>query len=340
MLFPYTFLPCWIVSLVSSSHLEKSLNALDRGLSFMENRIEDINLDAVLGIRLVEEQLTAFLEFEPREMSAISNRLVALRDKARIVADEATEIVRKNDPDYSSTIGRVMDPSKRLLWQRSRPTDHSLVQAPVPCALSAFNETDSDDCLQQILGKGSERPCRMSERCLATMSSPRQQGYILTHQVLYWQMLQMHDCIREVSNALKTTLCSNVLRDAEKIADARFPRTHKDLFMEQIGLCGMWGFRDFHRSTWLETILSWQRPSGCYNDRAKWRCIDDLKPDGPERQKRREKILRGGCLSHKTAVAILAITANIRFEAEKEFQSSNQSKFSYQSTLDVNYSQK
>ncbi|KAF8770069.1 UPF0764 protein C16orf89 like protein [Argiope bruennichi] len=323
MLFPCILLPCWIVTVVGTSRLEKALNALDRGLSFMEERIEDINLDAVLGIRLVEEQLTAFQEFEPREMNKIGGRLVELRDKARTIANEAAQLVRKNDPDYSSSIGRVMDPSKRLLWQSSRPTDRSLIQAPVPCALSAFNETDSDHCLQQILGKGSELPCQMSERCLETMSSPRQQGYILTHQVLYWQMLQMHDCVRDVSDALKVSLCSNVLRDAEKIADARFPRTHRDLFMEQIGLCGMWGFRDFYRTTWFDTILSWQQPSGCYNDRAKWYCIDDLKPDVPERMKRREKILKGGCLSHKTAVALLAITASIRFEAEKEFQSSN-----------------
>ncbi|GBN93140.1 hypothetical protein AVEN_15128-1 [Araneus ventricosus] len=136
MLLPCTVLSCWIAIVVGSSHLEGALDALDRGLSFMEEKIEDINLDAVLGIRLVEEQLTAFLEFETREMSAISGRL-NLSCEFSLVA-----------------IGRVMDPSKRLLWQRSRPTDRSLVQAPVPCALSAFNETDSDQCLQQILGKG------------------------------------------------------------------------------------------------------------------------------------------------------------------------------------------
>ncbi|GBO22694.1 hypothetical protein AVEN_275683-1 [Araneus ventricosus] len=44
-----------------------------------------------------------------------------------------------------------------------------------------------------------------------------------------------------------------------------------------VGLCGMWGFRDFHRSTWLDTILSWQQPSGCYKDRAKWHCIGEIR---------------------------------------------------------------
>ncbi|GFR21714.1 UPF0764 protein C16orf89 homolog [Trichonephila clavata] len=160
--------------------------------------------------------------------------------------------------------------------------------------------------------------CHMSERCLEGMSAPRQRGYILTHQVLYWQMLQMHDCVRNVSESLQVSLCSNVLRDAEQIARARFPRTHRDLFMEQIGLCGMWGFRDFYRFDWLETILSWQQLSGCFNDRAKWHCLDDLKPDPPLRVKRREKVLKDGCLSHKTTVALLAITANIRFEAEQK----------------------
>ncbi|GFS42664.1 UPF0764 protein C16orf89 homolog [Trichonephila inaurata madagascariensis] len=294
-------------------------------------QITDINLDGVLGTRLVEEQLSAFLEFEPKEMRSIFGRLVTLRDMARRVSNVGSENVRQNNPEYS--YGHVMDPSPKLLWHKSRSVERGLLQHPVPCALSTFNETDSDQCLQEVVGRGNEprNICHMSDRCLEGMSAPRQQGYILTHQVLYWQMLQMHDCVRNVSESLQVSLCSNVLRDAERIAMPDFlghigisswnkkfdSANDKRFFLVAVGLCGMWGFRDFHRFDWLETILSWQQPSGCFNDRAKWHCVDDLKPDPPLRVERREKVLKDGCLSHKTTVALLAITANIRFEAEQ-----------------------
>ncbi|PRD27714.1 UNVERIFIED_CONTAM: UPF0764 protein C16orf89-like protein [Trichonephila clavipes] len=277
------------------------------------------------------KQLSAFLEFESKEMRSIFGRLVTLRDMARRVSNVGSENVRQNDPEYSYAIGHVMDPSPKLLWHKSRSVDRGLLQHPVPCALSTFNETDSDQCLQEVVGRGTETRnlCHMSDRCLEGMSARRQQGYILTHQVLYWQMLQMHDCVRNVSESLQVSLCSNVFRDAERIARVRFPRTHRDLFMEQIGLCGMWGFRDFHRPDWLETILSWQQLLGCFNDRAKWHCMDDLKPDPLLRVKRREKVLKDGCLSHKTTVALLAITANIRFEAEQILVHVNKFKNNY-----------
>ncbi|GFR21723.1 UPF0764 protein C16orf89-like protein [Trichonephila clavata] len=51
-------------------------------------------------------------------------------------------------------IGHVMDPSPKLLWHKSRSVDRGLLQHPVPCALSIFNETDSDQCLQELVGRG------------------------------------------------------------------------------------------------------------------------------------------------------------------------------------------
>ncbi|GFR00435.1 hypothetical protein TNCT_554771, partial [Trichonephila clavata] len=44
----------WVVAVLGTSRLEQALDALERGLEFMENRITDINLDGVLGTRLVE----------------------------------------------------------------------------------------------------------------------------------------------------------------------------------------------------------------------------------------------------------------------------------------------
>ncbi|KAG8188860.1 hypothetical protein JTE90_018266 [Oedothorax gibbosus] len=295
------------------------IDALGKGLDFMEANIGDINLDAVLGTRLVEEQLTSYFDLEADVMPHdIYNRIVALRDKARFISNEGMSQVAKNDPQYFQALGQVMAPSVRPVWYPSQRLSSEAVIVPLPCSRSAFNETDSDTCLQEIVGTERQKnTCMLSSRCVQKMTSPGQRDYMLTHQVLYWQLVEMRGCRESIPHRIRTNLCSNVMRDAKRIAEAQFPRNHRDLFMEQVGLCGMWGFRDFYKDQWVDTFLSWQQESGCYNDRAKWHCADNLTKDVQPRMKRREKIHKDGCLSHKTAVALLAMAVSIRFELEK-----------------------
>ncbi|CAL1294660.1 unnamed protein product [Larinioides sclopetarius] len=50
------------------------------------------------------------------------------------------------------------------------------------------------------------------------------------------------------------------------------------------------------------------------------RLEDAPAPTNHVRVKRSEKLLSDGCLSHETGVALLALAANVRFEAEKEYE--------------------
>ncbi|KAF8771145.1 UPF0764 protein C16orf89 like protein [Argiope bruennichi] len=110
------------------------------------------------------------------------------------------------------------------------------------------------------------------------------------------------------------------MRDAKITELTGFPGSHHDLFMEQIGLCGIWGYKDFNKPEWLDKILEWQEPSGCYASAKKYECFDVPAAMSHTRVKREEKILSDGCLSHETGVALLALVANVRFEAEKEHE--------------------
>ncbi|GFY70228.1 UPF0764 protein C16orf89 homolog [Trichonephila inaurata madagascariensis] len=165
----------------------------------------------------------------------------------------------------------------------------------------------------------NSNPCYISAWCVEDKSKPRQRDYILTHQVLFWQLAEMWQCIRQVPETIRDRLCSNVLRDAEMTERMSFPTPFADLFLEQIGLCGLWGYKDFNKPEFLRKVLEWQQPSGCYTGSSYFRCLDVSTSEMPRRVKRTEKILSDGCLAHKTGVALLALTANVRFEAEKEY---------------------
>lgn len=98
-----------------------------------------------------------------------------------------------------------------------------------------------------------------------------------------------------------------MLSEANFFSKQSSPRYH-DLFMEQIALCGMEGFReDFCKKEWTLQIINWQNDDGC------WRLTENGK-----RTKRQERLLKNGCLAHRTAVALSSLTQLLRHLLEKE----------------------
>lgn len=90
-----------------------------------------------------------------------------------------------------------------------------------------------------------------------------------------------------------------------------------------VGLCGLAGFTSIARPEWLPWIVSWQAPSGCYH-----RFLEEdfnMENFNPihygNYRKRSESAMSPGpqmCLSHRTSVALVALTAYIRKLIEDE----------------------
>lgn len=115
--------------------------------------------------------------------------------------------------------------------------------------------------------------------------------------------------------------CANVYAEALGYEKRNFPSEIRDLFMEQIGLCGEAGYTQMAQWRWLPLIMSWERSSGCYGfffDEQ----VDEHNFDystygkvkrGLSRRKRVEQIIaHKGCLSHRTSVAQSALLAYVR----------------------------
>ncbi|XP_054720294.1 UPF0764 protein C16orf89 homolog [Uloborus diversus] len=293
----------------------------------MDDHISDINLDGLLGVRFVEELFRVWLGNYQGHICEVRNpyctEVKKLHKKARVIADRGIPYIQENEPEYFASIGVVLQANENLPWYPSRSTDPKFLEQRGPCKDSAFNESFSDVCLKEIYLPEKDH-CKISNECTAYMTKHHQTGYILTHQVLYHQLVQkIHNskskCLSRLNymnSDFEVSLCTNVLRDANETASSGYPLSHRDLFMEQIGLCGYWGFRDFYKQEWLTEILSWQHSSGCYKNASKWKCTDHV---GPYRSivKREEKLMEDGCLSHKTTLALLAIAASIRYNVEK-----------------------
>jgi Domain of unknown function (DUF4735) len=61
--------------------------------------------------------------------------------------------------------------------------------------------------------------------------------------------------------------CEKILHETEAIAASNFPASRRDLFLEQVALCGLQDGPGaaFVRPRWLREALKWQKPrTGCY----------------------------------------------------------------------------
>ncbi|EPY77163.1 hypothetical protein CB1_001303003 [Camelus ferus] len=215
------------------------LSALERATSFLKKRLPEINLDGVVGFRVLEE-------FQPTIESGFWKLPRA--------------------------------------WTR---TNASMVY-PTFEPQDSFSEESSDLCLVQLLGTRADgsQPCRLSDFCRTLMTRPGCSGYCLSHQLLFFLVARMRGCTKGLfrqSQRYMNLFCANMMdlnRRAETIGYAYQTR---DLFMENIMLCGIGGFSDFYKLRWLEAILSWQKlQEGCFG-----------RPDG--------------CSSHNTAMAVAAL---------------------------------
>ncbi|CAL4076465.1 unnamed protein product, partial [Meganyctiphanes norvegica] len=171
--------------------------------------------------------------------------------------------------------------------------------------------------LRQSLGDDGfieEEKCLISGWCWSTMTGRGYSGYSLTHELFYLIIALQAGCGNQIEDIISSNgrepledivkgLCDNVLREAQAIADAKYPEMRRDLFMEQGALCGMVGYVDFFPRSWLHHVLSWQRESGCYGNSVIYQSLK--KPiDAVNRIKRDEKSMPGQCLAHRSATAI------------------------------------
>ncbi|GIY48300.1 hypothetical protein CEXT_271571 [Caerostris extrusa] len=85
--------------------LNRTIDALERALRYMQGAVSAINLDGVFCVRRVAEQLQAFLKYEPQVFQAIRFQLEHLLAMARQCADEAMLFVQQEYTVYSLVVG-------------------------------------------------------------------------------------------------------------------------------------------------------------------------------------------------------------------------------------------
>ncbi|KAJ8311136.1 hypothetical protein KUTeg_011314, partial [Tegillarca granosa] len=253
-----------------------------------------------------------------------------LQKLAADISDKATPYIATFTPKYYAGIGPLL---RKNFWELDYPSR----SFPYSVTIweyregEAVHEKDSDACLGELFGTGeySDTPCDITPACWNLMTAKGYNGYSLSHEIFYLEIGQLAGCTNQMERMrrlhkqpkldnLQVTFCANMLSEAKMISDSGYNPRRQDLFMEDAALCGMLGFRQFFSSDWLDKVLSWQNPEiGCYTGDAIREKDVAYRPDSYHlRHKREERRLEHGCLAHRTAVAVAALSQYVRYMLE------------------------
>ncbi|XP_059834660.1 UPF0764 protein C16orf89 homolog [Hypanus sabinus] len=323
-----------VLSCVSANErtINDIISTLEKAVLFFETNHDRFNLDGVSGYSilqaLLEDTLKRWSLSEP-ETDSLYTRVEDLVIKVGFMVEMAIKEVKLHQPAYFD----AFEPLLQINFWTFRPewtqTDSKLVY-PKWRVKECFEEEDSDTCIFQILGTGKDYkvPCLDTTMCKKLMTTLYCPDYSLSHQLLYFIFAEIKNCTnivgswhpglrRSVSTQhLKKIYCTNMMETNLQIENDGFPVYRRDLFLENIMLCGMIGYSDFYKTRWLEAILSWQYPNGCYVKMGRSMHSKEGKENAHtvhKKVKREDVLLDDNCSCHKTAVAVGALGGYLRF---------------------------
>ncbi|XP_017260921.2 UPF0764 protein C16orf89 homolog isoform X2 [Kryptolebias marmoratus] len=313
------------------------LGSLSRGVSFLERQHEHINLDGAVGFTMLQAELKEAVRTWPHTdpvswaQRTAANALLRRLDPS---LDKAVAALKQNDPKYYREFEPLLTWKFWLIPPERRSTDPSLVY-PSTMTSECYDEQLSDKCLTLLLGtwKMSGTPCIVTKLCRDTMTRFGCPHYSLSHQLLYFLIGRMRGCNDLLKGDMRATrtnmteqnyqeiFCSNMMKANRDIVTSGLTEQTVDIFIENILICGLAGFSDFHQADWLQHILRMQDEEvGCFGrDRnivsqiIGDELLEQLQLQPHRRVKRREKILPDGCSSHMTAVAVGALGGYLNF---------------------------
>lgn len=300
---------------------ERKLIALDKALTYINDRPNQMNVDTTYSIILSEVNLMAALlhenvQYLESRFFVSLKEMVALFDLTR--KNLMNNVVPTSEIELSlqSTLNNITLWTKPIWWTRIFPKDR-----PAPSQGLNYskvvksirhgwpNETESDKCIFKIIQSALNEECQIPQTCAeALLRNDDVSGYPLTHRLLMIQIAKRFGCRETASlpfSYLVPAFCARIFQDLVNLEEWNFPNIGKDLMMEQILLCGMEGYYEFLDKNYEALILNWPHQSGCFN-------IEGFS----ERHKRTSSLTDFGCHNHITGLAAATLSLFIRENIE------------------------
>ncbi|XP_075747227.1 UPF0764 protein C16orf89 homolog [Rhipicephalus microplus] len=328
--------------------VDDALSVAEGSVTALGNRLEYLYEDIYIGLAMVVDQLRLEVRrFQPALESALRaarqsraqskeaqhslTKAATALNRTRELFKLSLDIYQRGAPLFLDTL--TVESAAALLpiirlgnWAFDFPP--SRVNADfmkIPLGSEGFLEDFSDFCILEVSTPRKPEDCRISSQCFDLMTDPYTDGYWLTHEVFYTLIAYVSPCRQRLQELLRDhremniitflhQTCSNIYRDALFESKQGLTERFQDLFIEQVGFCGLAGFPEFYKPEWIRAIRSWQREDGCFSDSLE--IVDDPLTTfkrKPARTKRAEIRLQDRCRPHKTILGAIAMSAGLKY---------------------------
>ncbi|XP_078414442.1 UPF0764 protein C16orf89 homolog isoform X3 [Cetorhinus maximus] len=231
--------------------LNDVISTLDKATFFFESAYDRLNLDGVVGFRLLQAQLEDAAKRWSLSGPEAGSQLKKVDDLVRrldFTSVKAIKAMKVNDPMYFNAFQQVLHIDFWTLKPGWTQTDTRLVYPEVRVS-ECFEEDISDRCLTQLLGTWEDNgtPCLETETCRRLMTALNCPDYSLSHQLLYFIVAEYKRCSNIVGaqhmdskaslivQGYKKIFCSNMMQRNLEIENNDFPYSQRDLFLENEG---------------------------------------------------------------------------------------------------------
>ncbi|KAK3085139.1 hypothetical protein FSP39_024974 [Pinctada imbricata] len=261
--------------------LQNVLQVVSKGLQFFSSDYSDINVDGLFGLRLGQGQIISAVKQCSSNPSCPKQLLTILQNLEKNLddtCDKALPYVEQTDEAYYERFIKTIDQPYILPFQPIKFDKTTLAKVTLGSSTN-YNEPKGDDCYARVMGTYKEnsrttQKCTMTDQCWKMMTDPTTAKYSLTHQLLYFIVIENIGCQDQVKTFLhhheirdvETMMCRKILKDSMSlISEGKVKDSNKDLFLEQTVLCGMLGYEDFLSFDWMKMTLSWpDKNIGCF----------------------------------------------------------------------------
>ncbi|KAJ8959046.1 hypothetical protein NQ318_022301 [Aromia moschata] len=312
LLYVMVFLPSLLVSSnYSRRDVEFKLHTI---LNFIDTRYTEFHFDALLGITLAHACLQNTLTYPITSNSR--RNVISLSDKCQMIYNKIYPLLPDN-PKYMITFrNKLLDVNGWRNIMSNKFVLHGIdylgyyknwtTETITGNKMASYKGIKSDVCLREILELSkSNRNCYISTICREMMLDENRidSGYLLTHRLLYLLVTKLQNC-KLPDNFVSIDIytkryCSFIFKEAVTSEMLGYP--YHDIFLEQVVLCGLEGYAEFLDQRWLNEILSWQNPFGCYESMQR------------NVTKRTTFTIDFGCSDHTTGLAAAVLALHLRF---------------------------
>ncbi|KAK6183530.1 hypothetical protein SNE40_010998 [Patella caerulea] len=217
--------------------------------------------------------------------SDILSRLRTMASDSTLISNQAIEFVKKDDEGYYNSMSYVIGQPWNVL-HKHRKLDQALRWTPkIYKSTKQFkiDEATSDRCMAELTGsnRSDKKTCFIGKECLDTMTMKGLTEYGITHQILWTMLAEKTNCLQELNSllgsskgtstsAMQQEFCTNNFFEMAAVVHVymkgKIKHDYQDLFLEQQFVCPSLGFYEFLKKEYLDQVLSWQFPSGCFGD--------------------------------------------------------------------------